>query len=304
MLLGVDGGGTKTDVAVAGRDGTVLATARVGCTNHEAVGLDAAVDELHAGVRAVLRDAGVAPDRVVAAVFGLAGVDWPSDEVAIAGALGRFGLGGRLAVVNDSHVALRAGAPSGWGVVSAVGTGSVTAGVDRAGRWFRTMSVGWGEPCGASSLVADALHAVAAAHHRTGPPTSLTERVLEACGASDVAGLFERISRSSWRPGPALAPVVQRAADDDGDAVAAALLSRSGEQHAAMVVGVADHLGLRDDAFELVLAGSVHASGGRFGAAFAAAVRTGCPSVAPVALVRPAVEGAVLMAADLAAAGT
>ena len=60
-------------------------------------------------------------------------------------------------VCNDSRIALRAGCSKPWGIVSSVGTGSVTAGVNREGRWFRTMAVGWGEPsgsCDAGSRVA------------------------------------------------------------------------------------------------------------------------------------------------------
>ncbi len=298
MLLGVDGGGTKTDVIVADLDGHPVATARVGCTNHESVGLVSAMTELHRGVQQALTDAGVSPRDVVAAAFGLAGVDWPSDERAIDTALDGFGLGGVRTVVNDSIVSLRAGSSSGWGIVSSVGTGAVTAGVNSVGMRYRTMSVGWGEPCGSSSLVADALHAVAAQHHRTGPPTVLTDRFLEALGLVDVLSLFEGISRRTLRADGRLAPLLQQAADH-GDRVAIDVLDRSGGQHAAMVVGAADHLSIRDHHFELVTAGGVHHAGGRFVEAFVAHIGAHCPLAAIVPLVEPPVTGAVLLALDL-----
>ena len=298
MLLGVDGGGTKTDVIVADLDGNPVGTARVGCTNHEPVGLSASMAELHRGVQQALTDAGVATHDVVAAAFGLAGVDWPSDERAIEAKLGGFGLGGVRTVVNDSMIALRAGSSTGWGIVSSIGTGAVTAGVNRVGVRNRSMSVGWGEPCGSSSLVADALHAVAAQHHRTGPPTVLTDRFLEALGVVDVLSLFEGISRRTLRVDGRLAPLLQQVADH-GDRVAIDLLHRSGGQHAAMVVGVADHLSIRDEHFELVTAGGVHNGGGRFVEAFAAHIAAHCPKAAIVPLVQPPVTGAVLLALDL-----
>ena len=298
MLLGVDGGGTKTDVIVADLDGNPVGTARVGCTNHESIGLSAAMAELHRGVQQALTDAGAATHDVVAAAFGLAGVDWSSDERAIDAELGGFGLGGVRTVVNDSMIALRAGSSTGWGIVSSIGTGAVTAGVNRVGVRNRSMSVGWGEPCGSSSLVADALHAVAAQHHRTGPPTVLTDRFLEALGVVDVLSLFEGISRRTLRVDGRLAPLLQQVADH-GDRVAIDLLHRSGGQHAAMVVGVADHLSIRDEHFELVTAGGVHNGGGRFVEAFAAHIAAHCPKAAIVPLVQPPVTGAVLLALDL-----
>ncbi len=301
MLLGVDGGGTKTDLVVADLSGVTLATLRTGCVNHEAVGLDAAAEVLRDGVDRVLADAGVAHHEVAAAVFGLAGLDFASDEAALDERIATFGLGGVRAVVNDSWIALHAGASEGWGIVSIAGTGAVVAGRDRSGRRFRTLAVGWGEPCGAASLVTDLLHAVAAAHHGSGPSTSLTGRVLSRFGAPDVVTLFEWIGRHRVRPDGSLAPLLQLAADDDADEVAAAILTASGARHAATVVGVATRLDLRDDAFEVVTAGGVHESGGRFAAGFAGALAHGCTRATIVPLGRPPVSGAVRWALDFAA---
>ncbi len=299
VLLGVDGGGTKTDVVVADLTGRTRCTVRVGCTNHESVGLVAAMSELERGVRDALDGAGAAAGDVVVAAYGLAGLDWHSDELAIGGSLDMFGLGGDRILVNDSMIALRAGSSRGWGIVSSVGTGAVTAGVAPDGRVARTMSVGWGEPCGAYSLVADALHAIAAAHHRSGEPTALTELLLEALGAADVVTLFEELSRGRRRVDGRHAPLVQRAVDA-GDSVAADLLDRSAVQHAAMVVGIADQLALRDVEFELVTAGGVHTAGGRFGEAFVAHVLERCSGAIVAPLTAPPVTGAIGLALDLA----
>ncbi len=298
VLLGVDGGGTKTDVVVADVDGTTLASVRVGCTNHETVGMDRAMTELRRGVEDVLAAAGAALGDVRAAAFGLAGVDWHSDEVAIDSAIAGFGLGGVRTVVNDSLVALRAGSTDGWGIASSIGTGSVTVGVNRDGQRFRTMSVGWGEPCGSSSLVADALHAIAAEYHRTGPATTLTERFLHALSVPDVQALFEGISRGRLTVNGQLAPLLQQVAAE-GDEVSLAVLDRSAVRHAAMVVGVADRLSMLDEAFELVTSGGVHVGGGRFVEVFAAHVRRHCAGVQIVPLRQTPVHGAVLLARDL-----
>ncbi len=298
VLLGVDGGATKTDVIVADPAGNALATSRVGCTNHESVGMAQAMVALRRGVEDALAAAGAAAADVIAAAFGLAGVDWRSDEVALDGAIAEFGLGGVRTVVNDSLVALRAGSASGCGIVSSIGTGTVTAGMNRYGVRYRTMSVGWGEPCGSSSLAADALHAIAAQYHRTGPATALTDRFLNALSVEDVPALFEDISRGRLSIDGRLAPLLQQAADD-GDGVSIEVLDRSAEHHAAMVLGAADHLELRDEAFELITSGGVHAGGGRFVETFIAYVSKHCGGATIVPLTKPPVTGAVLMALDL-----
>ena len=172
VVIGVDGGGTKTDVVVADRGGTELALVTAGGSNHESIGTEkmAAVIERRRRRRAWPRPTVERAD-VVASAFGLAGVDWDSDVVLVGSALDVLALPGDRVIVNDSRIALRAGCTQTWGIVSNVGTGAVTAGVNRCGEWFRTMAVGWGEPSGSWTIVSDSLHSIAAHHHRTGPTT-------------------------------------------------------------------------------------------------------------------------------------
>jgi len=297
VVVGVDGGGTKTDVVVAALDGTPLATTQTGGVNHEGMGIAQMADVLALAVDETLELAGAARSSVAVAVFGLAGVDWDSDVAEVSKALHGLGLGGSMNVVNDSSVALRAGCTQPWGMVSSIGTGTVTAGVDRQGQWFRTMAVGWGEPSGSWSMVSDSLHAIAAHHHGTGPSTVLTELFLEALDEPDVLAMFEAITRGRSSIGGHLAPLLDEAVLL-GDAVADAVLTDLGNQRAAMVVGVANRIGLVDDQFELVTSGGVHAAGGRFSEVFIKHVTDACcgVTVAPLQVI-PAM-GAVTLAVE------
>lgn len=297
VVVGVDGGGTKTDVVVADLGGAVLSVASAGGTNHESIGVDAATRLLGDVVGEALRDAGASRSDIEFAVFGLAGVDWPSDVDLVDGALAGLGLGGRRLVVNDSRVALRAGCTAPWGIVSSVGTGSVTAGVNRDGEWFRTMAVGWGEPSGSATLVRDALHAIAAHHHGIAAPTSLTQRFLESTDQPDVPSMFETITRRRSDGVDGTAPLVTGAARD-GDPVARSIVADVAARHGAMVVGVARRLGMVDSEFELVVSGGVHAGGGLFGEWFASTVASGCPGATIVPLTTMPALGAVSLAID------
>jgi len=301
-VVGVDGGGSTTRARVSGLDGATLGEGSASGSNWESVGVERAVEAIRDAVRAALAAAGRGAADVVASAFGLAGVDWPSDASMLDDALAALGLGGVRWVDNDVMVALRATCGTRAGVVSNVGTGAVTAGRGAGGATLRSMAVGWGEPSGASGLVRDALHAVAAAHHGTAPWTVLTEAVLAASGAPDVASLFERVSRQRLRPTAAWAPLVTRAASE-GDDVARRLLAASGERHGAMVVGIATKLGIVHDDVPVAMSGSVHHAGDAwFAPAFAATVAAGCPRATLSLADAPPVHGAVLIALDLVGA--
>lgn len=298
VVIGVDGGGTKTDVVVADLSGRELAMVTTGGANHEGMGTARMADVIGTAVAEALASADRVHGDVVASAFGLAGVDWDSDVTLVRTALEGLELPGPIVVVNDSRVALRAGSAQSWGIVSSIGTGTVTAGVDRSGTWFRTMAVGWGEPSGSWTMVSDSLHAIAAHHHRTGPATALTELYLEALGHPTVIDMFEAITRGRSTVGNHLAPLLDRAVSA-GDEVADTILTRVADSHADMVGGVATRLQMLDDDFPLVTSGGVHASGGAFAARFAARVHHHCPgAVITPLVVRPAM-GAVLLALDL-----
>jgi N-acetylglucosamine kinase-like BadF-type ATPase len=298
VVIGVDGGGTKTDVVVADLAGTELALVTAGGSNHESIGAEKMAAVIEAAVAQALDAADRERADVVASAFGLAGVDWDSDVLLVGSALDVLELPGDRVVVNDSRIALRAGCTQTWGVVSNVGTGAVTAGVSRCGEWFRTMAVGWGEPSGSWTIVSDALHAIAADHHRTGPATALTELYLEALGHSTVIDMFEAITRRRASVGGHLAPLVGQAAAA-GDEIADEIVTRVADQHADMVGGVAMQLGMPDDNFELVTSGGVHAAGGAFSDRFIVRVRRHCPRAVLVPLDARPVTGAVLLALEL-----
>ena len=301
VVIGVDGGGTTTDVVVADLAGDVIASIRAGGRNHESIGLEAVAEVLSVAVGEALTAAGCRPADVAAAVYGLAGVDWPSDVDRVGAALSRTELDGPRLVVNDSLVALRAGCTQPWGIVSSVGTGSVTAGVGRSGQWFRTMAIGFGEPSGSGTIVTEALHAIAAEHHGSGEPTVLTRRFVAALGHPDALSMFEAITRGDVPTLRSLAPVVTEAADA-GDEVARRLVTEVAMRHVEAALAVARRVDLADDEFELVAAGSVHAAGGVFSAVFADGVARTIPGATVVALSRPAAIGAVRIALELAGA--
>ncbi|TLN23911.1 N-acetylglucosamine kinase, partial [bacterium] len=180
-LIGIDGGGSKTAVILARRDGTPLGRGEDGPSNYHAVGKENSFTALDQAISQAWAQAGLAEGSLAAVVLGMAGVDRPEDSTVFENWIAARFPGARVKLVNDGQIALAAGTPQGWGVVVVAGTGSIIFGQDEHGRTAR--AGGWGYLMGdeGSGYIAAlaALQAVARAHDGRGPQTSLTRRILD-----------------------------------------------------------------------------------------------------------------------------
>jgi N-acetylglucosamine kinase-like BadF-type ATPase len=303
IVLGVDGGGTKTHAAVADERGSLLGFGVSGPSNWEDAGVEMATAALTAAVREALSAAALGPERVDASIFGLAGIDFPSDVVAMNGVPGAIGLGGPHHVVNDSFVALRAGTNHPWGVVVISGTGSVVAGRNPAGETFRTLGVGalFGDDASASEISQAALGAVAADILGRGPHTAMTDLLCSMAGTVGPMELIEGVARGRIADAQ-FAPAVVEAAER-GDLTARRILEQAGASLGDLAGHVARRLSLDGSEFELVLAGGMFRSRSRImRAALEATVKRSARFAFAVTLEAPPVVGAVLLALEEAAA--
>jgi N-acetylglucosamine kinase-like BadF-type ATPase len=306
VVLGVDGGGTKTHAVLAEENGWVLGASVAGPSNWEVVGIGGTGAALRVVIMAALEAAGIEPGAVEASVFGLAGVDWPSDVERLAFAIDPLGLPGPREVVNDSIVALRAGASSPWGVVVIAGTGSVAAGRSPAGEIYRTLGLGriYGDFGSANDVSVDAVRVVADAYTGRGPGTRLTDKLCESLGCASAAELLERVSRREHGGRiedevENVAPIVIEAANE-GDLVARDILERAGTALGDAAVLVARHLGMLDLEFEVVLSGGLITGASRFVSdPLEVAVRRAAPRASFALLDTPPAVGAVLIALEL-----
>lgn len=304
IVVGADGGGTKTHLCAVDRSGQLVGFASGGASNWEGVGAEGAAEVLAELLGEVLTQAGAGPDDVVGSAFCLAGVDWPSDDERLRPGLARLGLAGPQVLLNDSFAALRAGLPGDWGCVSVAGTGAVCAGRNRHGEFARSMGVGMGEASGSFTVLMAGVEAVAAAYHHSGPPTELTAMLLSSTGVATVPELFEGLTRGGVAlPEDLSARVMAVAAD--GDEVAAGALTEVGARHGRDLVGVADRLGLCDEELDVVLAGGIHVHGeGPFRNGFSEAVLASVPGARFAVLDAPPVVGAALLALEAAGEAT
>jgi N-acetylglucosamine kinase-like BadF-type ATPase len=155
LLIGVDGGGTKTQAVVTDRKGNVLARGLGGPSNHKRVGLEKACEAIAGAVDGALgpvlsNQTAVRPlwrsGRVAAACFGLSGVDSPEDEAPLLSWAQEQGFAASVRIVNDTELILAAGTPEGFGVAAISGTGSNCIARSPKGQSLRVG--GWGPSLG------------------------------------------------------------------------------------------------------------------------------------------------------------
>ncbi len=126
LLLGIDGGGSRTRVAIADASGAVLGKGQAGSSNHQSVGFAAATQALHEAIRAARMDAGIdAHTPFDAACFGLAGAGRPDDQMRFTAWAAEYGIATNVRCVSDAEIILAAGTPEQWGVALISGTGSL-----------------------------------------------------------------------------------------------------------------------------------------------------------------------------------
>ncbi|MEU0572008.1 BadF/BadG/BcrA/BcrD ATPase family protein [Nonomuraea sp. NPDC005983] len=265
LVLAVDGGNSKTDVAVVADDGEVLATGRSGPFAPQSDGVAAAVDEVEKAVHQAVAGASPGESPLVDARFDhvaayLAGADLPVEEEALAREFAARGFGPDIVVRNDTFAVLRAGASAPWGVAVVCGAGINAVGVSPTGEVARFPALGrlsgdWG---GGLGVAEEALwHAIRAEDGR-GPSTALTTLVKAHFGTATVADLvlalhFGHLDADRLHE---LTPGVFAAAAD-GDAVALSLVERQAEEVTVLAEVCLRRLNLLETPTEVVLGGGI-----------------------------------------------
>lgn len=299
--LGIDAGNSKTHALIADSHGQAVGLYTAGPGNWENIGLEGARAVYQEALDGALAKAGLRRADLCAAGYGLAGYDFPSDDARLRPVVESLGVPGPCFLDNDSLIGLRAGTSKPYGVVCISGSGSTKAGRNRRGETFRTwgLAASMGDWGGGGDIAQAAIGAVACAAKGIEPPTALTEPILQHFGAPDVTALLEKLTRAHEYRIDFVPLVFEVAAA--GDAVARSILVRAGRDLARSTNAVIRALGMADEAFELVLAGSVFkATYPLLVDTLSAEVRVVAPRVQIVRLTTPPVVGAVLLAMEAA----
>jgi N-acetylglucosamine kinase-like BadF-type ATPase len=329
-VLAIDGGNSKTDVALVARDGSLLALVRgPGMPGRLGVETVQVIDELirsavklarqepdHAGAKAHERPADGSRTGLVAShlVGCVANVDLPAEERELERTLSEQGWTSTTVVANDTFAVLRAGlddvpasgAQRHWGVGVTCGTGINCIGVAPDGRTAGFLALGmttgdWGGG-GGLGLVAQ-WNAVRAADGR-GPQTALRDAVPAYFGLKEPLDVAEalHLGEISWDRLASLVPIIMHVADA-GDEVARGIVLRLANEVFLMVRSAINRLGMAAEPVPVVLGGGILASGNALLIEHLTGLITAEFPGADVRVLRQVpVVGAALMGLDLAAA--
>jgi N-acetylglucosamine kinase-like BadF-type ATPase len=258
LLLGVDGGNTKTVALVVEPDGTVVGSGRGGCGDIHADEPEAAVVEIVRAARSALDGAGANVEDLAGSAFSLAGADWPEDFSFLRGELQR-----RLAlreapdIVNDALGGLRCGAEDMVGASVVIGTYAAIGARNARGELFHFGF--WPDSTGAFALGSEALAAIWRHMLGLGPETSLLARALERWQCADAEELLYAFTRiggiGKERAGLFADAVLDEAEAQDG--VARGIVARVGALMGDYARVCAARTGQLGAPFALVLGGGV-----------------------------------------------
>ena len=303
-MLAVDGGGSKIDVALVARDGSVLGGARVlppdgngRDPSHSAPVVEA--------VDAALRDAGLDRGRRPVArvgVFCLAGADLPADDRRIRRWLRQLDLTAETLLRNDTFAVLRAGTDRTWGVGVVCGFGTNCSAVAPGGRTFRLPALGWiaGDWGGGSDIGEAALWHAMRSEDGRGERTQLATIVPAHFGLRRPRQLMEAMYFGKISTGRvAELPPHVFAAADEGDGVARSIVERQADEIVSMAGTAIRRLRMTRLDVHVVLGGGIFRNAYT---PFFERIEDGLCRIAPAAAVKilasPPVVGAALLGLD------
>lgn len=299
LVVGVDGGGTKTTAAVVGEHLEILGSATTGPANARSVGIDTASADIARAITEALAAAAVALEQVAAISLCLAGFDTELDLPVPQRAVHLLGFEGPAIFENDVVGAWAGATEVRPGIVAIAGTGATALGMNARGEFWRTD--GWDYVLGdAGSGYAIGLAGIQAAMRALdgrGAPTRLVAALAREYGVADGEAM-----RRTWDGGhlgkreiAAFARLVTQAADA-GDAAARLILAGAGADLGASVRAIIGRLGMERETFPVSTVGGVFTAAPWVTNPFRAAVVGAAPGATFRPPLHPPEVGAAILA--------
>lgn len=298
--LGIDGGGSKTYALLSDEHGHILGKGRSGNGNHQ-TGAKQAAASIREAAQAALAEAGLRLDQLRHAYLGLAGADRRADYDILHPLIRGIGFTS-YTISGDTMIGLRAGTSRPYGVALICGTGTNAAGRNPKGRHFQCggFDYMYGDFGGGGALNVEVFRTVIRAWDGREQPTLLTAPLLKLLGYASVEEMYNDFLDHA-RPVPLDAARLLFPAAAEGDAAALDILKRQGMELGKSAAAVIHRLGMENDRFDVVLAGSLLTRGDRgwIRGPIEQAVYEAAPDAAVVTLSAEPVVGALWSALEM-----
>jgi len=263
-VVGVDGGGTKTEAVIMDSDLRVIGEGRSGPSNPLRVGVTSAAAAVREAIDNACASAKIRRSDVESAQVGLAGARKHELRERMREVLLALGIR-EIEVVTDAEIALYGATDGAPGIVVIAGTGSICCGMNARGKKF--CAGGWGPLAGdegAGAWIArQALRAVAYASDGRGPETLLTEfacNYFHVSTADDLTTAIYAPTITNERIAGFGKDVVEAAKRKDP--VAAQIILDGGKELGVAAVAVIRNLQMERERFQIAFVGGVFRASG------------------------------------------
>ncbi|GGG78264.1 N-acetylglucosamine kinase [Paenibacillus radicis (ex Gao et al. 2016)] len=300
LFLGIDAGGSKTHALLTDETGRVLGRGYGGNGNHQTAYAEAK-NSIERACAEALQAANATKEDITFAYFGLAGADREPDYVILRPMIASLGYE-RHAIACDTMIGMRAGTKRSYGAVIISGTGLNAAARNAKGEELQYGGFGYlfGDGHGSGSdLAVHAFRTAIRSWERREQPTILTELVPHQLGYQSVQEMYDDALDNGKRPSYELAKTMFEAASQ-GDAVAIRILEEVGLEHANAANALIKRLGMEEQTFDVVLAGSVMSKGSspHLVDSIKVGIKAAAPNASVVKLTVDPVIGALMSAMD------
>jgi len=240
LILGIDGGATKSHIAFFNENGNCVSSDTYGPLNHE--GMEGSYTELEERFNEFLprvtKNAGATINDIAYAVFGIAGVDTNAQHKLISGMVRKIGFENHI-MCNDAVLGVAAGCPECVGVCAINGTGFKLAAIDNSGKTIETCGLGnFTDDLGGGHWYGHrAICTVYNEIYKLGRPTIMKDMIYDLIGITRREDYLEVLYDKYYSGGIdsiALNSIVFNAAEQ-GDAVAIGVLEASAEEYAGAI---------------------------------------------------------------------
>lgn len=266
-VLGVDGGGTKTQCALYDINGNEIDLINWGPTNHEVLkgGYLGLKNEMTLLINYLLKRNEIQIDQIVKSVFGMAGVDTKEQHKVISKIINELGIDDFI-LCNDAYLGIKAGSTNGYGIGVVNGTGCCVASIDINGDKLQIGGLGMmtGDFGGGVYIGEKLIQSVYNYFLRCGEYTCMVDMIPEELKVESKFDFIDNV-RNKIDEGiikvSDLNIIVFEAANR-GDPLAIRILEEIGETLAASVNGCLKELKSEaDKPIQIVLTGSINTKG-------------------------------------------
>lgn len=260
VVIGADGGGTKTEVILVKENGLIINKLVGGSTNFQAIGGEKLKSEILSLIDKLLKKSGVNETGISQIFLGLAGAGRKSDQEAITKLFNDTVYKNMVRIDTDAKIALAGAFGNRPGIILIAGTGAICFGMDESKTVIR--SGGWGYLLGDEGsgyyMGREAIIAALKDFDGRGEHTSL-RKILETKFNLNTVDMIipmiyqNKIDRITIAN---LTPVVFEEAKK-GDVIASQIVKTTGKELGKLVKAVCQRMKLASSNIQVALIGSL-----------------------------------------------